>query len=97
MNQERLMKVLLSPVVTEKASIAADASRNYAFKVTLDATKPEIAKAVELLFEVKVDGVRTVRVKGKRKRFGQIQGRRADWKKAYVRLQEGQEIDFASA
>jgi large subunit ribosomal protein L23 len=97
MNQERLMKVLLSPVVSEKAAIAADASRQYAFKVTTDATKPEIAAAVALLFDVKVDTVRTVLVKGKRKRFGQVQGKRADWKKAYVRLQEGQEIDFATA
>jgi large subunit ribosomal protein L23 len=97
MNQERLMKVLLSPVVSEKAAIAADASRQYAFKVTTDATKPEIAKAVELLFDVKVDAVRTVLVKGKSKRFGQIQGKRSDWKKAYVRLQEGQDIDFAGA
>jgi large subunit ribosomal protein L23 len=97
MNQERLMKVLLSPVVSEKAAIAADASRQYAFKVTTDATKPEIAKAVELLFEVEVDAVRTVLVKGKRKRFGQMQGKRSDWKKAYVRLKEGQEIDFATA
>jgi len=97
MNQERLMKVLLSPVVSEKAAIAADAARQYAFKVATDATKPEIAAAVELLFDVKVDAVRTVLVKGKRKRFGQIQGRRSDWKKAYVRLQEGQDIDFAGA
>jgi large subunit ribosomal protein L23 len=65
--------------------------------VTTDATKPEIAAAVELLFDVKVDAVRTVLMKGKRKRFGQMQGKRSDWKKAYVRLQEGQEIDFATA
>jgi large subunit ribosomal protein L23 len=97
MNQERLMKVLLSPVVSEKAAMAADASRQYAFKVTTDATKPEIAAAVELLFDVKVDAVRTVLMKGKSKRFGQMQGRRADWKKAYVRLAEGSDIDFASA
>jgi large subunit ribosomal protein L23 len=97
MNQERLMKVLLSPVVSEKAAVAADASRQYAFKVTTDATKPEIAAAVELLFNVKVDAVRTVLMKGKRKRFAQTQGKRSDWKKAYVRLQEGQEIDFATA
>ena len=97
MNQERLMKVLLSPVVSEKAAIAADQSRQYAFKVTTDATKPEIAKAVELLFEVKVEAVRVVNVKGKRKRTGQVQGKRKDVRKAYVRLKEGQEIDFANA
>jgi large subunit ribosomal protein L23 len=97
MNQERLMKILLSPVVSEKAAIAADASRQYAFKVITDATKPEIAKAVELMFEVQVEAVQTVNVKGKSKRFGAVQGKRADWKKAYVRLKEGQEIDFATA
>jgi len=97
MNQERLMKVLLSPVVSEKAAIAADQSRQYAFKVTPDATKPEIAKAVELLFEVQVEAVRVVNVKGKRKRTGQVQGKRKDVRKAYVRLKEGQEIDFANA
>lgn len=97
MNQERLLKVLLSPVVSEKAAIAADASRQYAFKVATDATKPEIAAAVEKMFDVKVDAVRTVLVKGKSKRFGQIQGKRSDWKKAYVRLQQGSEIDFATA
>jgi len=97
MNTERLMKVLLSPVVSEKAAVAADQSRQYAFKVTTDATKPEIAKAVELLFEVQVEAVRVVNVKGKRKRFGAIQGKRNDTKKAYVRLKEGQEIEFANA
>jgi large subunit ribosomal protein L23 len=97
MNQERLMNVLLSPVVSEKAAMAADAANQYAFKVTTDATKPEIAKAVELLFEVQVDAVRVVNVKGKRKRFGAVQGKRNDWKKAYVRLKPGQDIDFAGA
>lgn len=97
MNKERLMKVLLSPVVSEKAAIAADKARQYAFKVTTDATKPEIAKAVELLFDVQVEAVRVVNVKGKRKRFGAIQGKRADSRKAYVRLKEGQDIDFAAA
>ena len=97
MNTERLMKVLLCPVVSEKAAMAADQSRQYAFKVTTDATKPEIAKAVEMLFDVKVDAVRVVNVKGKRKRFGAIQGKRNDTRKAYVRLAEGQEIEFANA
>jgi large subunit ribosomal protein L23 len=97
MNQERLMKILLSPVVSEKAAMAAEAANQYAFKVTTDASKPEIAKAVELMFDVKVDAVRVVNMKGKRKRFGGVQGKRNDWKKAYVRLQEGQEIDFATA
>ena len=95
MNNERLMKVLMSPVVSEKSSIVADANRQYTFRVATDATKREIARAVEKLFDVKVDRVQVVNVKGKQKRFGAIQGRRSDWRKAYVRLQPGSEIDFA--
>jgi large subunit ribosomal protein L23 len=95
MSKERLMKVLLSPVVSEKSAMAADKSNQFAFKVAGDATKPEIAQAVELLFEVKVRDVRTVNVKGKQKRFGKMLGRRNNWKKAYVRLQDGHDIDFA--
>ena len=97
MSQERLMKVLLSPLVSEKSSVAADSARQFTFKVTKDATKPEIAQAVELLFDVQVEQVRTVNVKGKSKRFGTIQGKRADWKKALVRLKEGFDIDFAAS
>ncbi|MGB5454242.1 MAG: 50S ribosomal protein L23 [Sedimenticolaceae bacterium] len=95
MSKERLMKVLLSPVVSEKSAMAADKANQFAFKVACDATKPEIAQAVELLFEVKVRDVRTVNVKGKQKRFGKMLGRRNNWKKAYVRLQDGHDIDFA--
>lgn len=94
MNNERLMKVLLSPVVSEKSSIVADANQQYTFRVATDATKREIARAVEKMFDVKVDRVQVVNVKGKQKRFGAIQGRRSDWRKAYVRLQSGSEIDF---
>ena len=83
MNKARLMNILLSSVVSEKTAMAADA------------TKPEIAAAVEMMFDVKVEQVRTVNVKGKQKRFGAVMGRRNSWKKAYVRLQEGQDIDFA--
>lgn len=96
MSKERLMKVLLAPVVSEKSSMAADGSRQYTFMVDTEATKPEISAAVELLFDVKVEKVQTINVNGKRKRFGQIQGKRKDWKKAMVRLQEGQDIDFAT-
>jgi large subunit ribosomal protein L23 len=96
MNNERLMKVLLSPVVSEKSTIVADANNQYTFKVASDATKREIAKAVEKLFEVQVEDVKVVNVKGKQKRFGMIQGKRSDWKKAYVRLKAGSEIDFAA-
>ena len=95
MNKERLMKVLLSPIVSEKSAMAADTANQFGFKVASDATKPEIAAAVELMFDVKVEKVQTVNVKGKQKRFGAVMGRRNSWKKAYVRLQEGQDIDFA--
>lgn len=95
MNKERLMKVLLAPVVSEKSTIAGE-NGQVVFKVLPDATKPEIKSAVEMLFEVKVEQVRVVNQSGKRKRFGVLQGRRNDWKKAYVRLQEGQDIDFSA-
>lgn len=96
MNNERLMKVLLGPVISEKSSVAADANRQYTFRVVKDASKREIAKAVEKLFEVGVETVQVVNVKGKQKRFGVIRGKRSDWKKAYVRLKPGSDIDFAS-
>lgn len=96
MNQERIMSVLLAPHVSEKASSAADRGQ-FVFKVAINATKLEIKRAVELMFEVKVDDVRTAVVKGKTKRTGQISGRRSNWKKAYVSLQEGQDIDFVGA
>ena len=96
MSKERLMKVLLSPLVSEKSATAADAARQFTFKVTTDATKPEIAKAVELLFDVEVDKVQTIKVNGKSNRFGQMQGKRKDWKKAMVRLKEGHDIDFSA-
>jgi large subunit ribosomal protein L23 len=96
MNQERLMKVLLSPVVSEKSSVVADANQQYTFRVATDATKREIAKAVEKLFEVEVERVQVVNCKGKTKRFGQVSGKRSDWKKAYVRLKPGNDIDFAA-
>jgi len=94
MNQERLMNILLSPHVSEKTTTLADKNRQFVFKVAVDANKPEIAQAVELLFEVKVDGVQVSNVKGKEKRFGQRLGRRVNWKKAYVTLADGQDIDF---
>ena len=97
MNQERLMKVLLAPIVSEKGTRIADASRQFIFKVMTDASKPEIRKAVELMFDVKVDGVQVSNMRGKVKRHGQTTGKRADWKKAYVTLAEGHDIDFMGA
>jgi len=94
MNRERLMKVLLSPIVSEKAAVAAETSGQYAFRVAPDATKREIGRAVEAMFDVKVDRVQVLNVKGKNKRFGRRLGKRNDWRKAYVRLMPGNEIDF---
>ncbi len=94
MNQERLLKVILGPVVSEKATLAADANGQYVFRVVPDANKLEVGKAVETLFDVKIDRVQILNVKGKQKRLGQRIGKRKDWRKAYVRLQAGQNIDF---
>ena len=94
MNEERLYKVLLSPHISEKSSVAADRDNQIVFKVANTATKPEIKAAVEKLFKVQVERVQVCNVKGKSKRLGARIGRRSDWKKAYITLQEGQEIDF---
>ncbi len=97
MNQERVFKVLLGPHITEKAAMSTGAATQVVFKVATDANKLEVKKAVEQLFEVKVDDVRLVNVKGKTRRTRTGLGRRSDWKKAYIRLAEGQDIDFAVA
>jgi len=94
MNKERLMQVLVSPLVSEKSHLLADANRQYSFEVLGDASKPEIRAAVEMLFDVKVEQVRVVNTKGKTKRFQRYMGRQSDVRKAYVRLAEGQEINF---
>ena len=95
-NAEQLMNVVLAPVVSEKSTRVADKNRQYVFRVADRATKPEIKAAVELLFKTRVDSVTVSRVKGKKKRFGRSMGRRNNWKKAYVRLAAGQEINFAA-
>jgi len=95
-NQERLMQVLLAPVVSEKSTYVADKNEQVIFRVAADATKPEIRAAVELLFKVQVESVQVANVKGKEKRFGRFIGRRRHWKKAYVCLKPGQEINFAA-
>ncbi len=94
--QEKLMKTLLGFRVTEKSALIGQ-YRQYVFKVIKDATKPEIKQAVELLFNVKVDAVQVSRVKSKVKRFGRMEGQRKGWKKAFVKLAEGQKIDLVSA
>jgi len=97
MNQERLMTVLVGPHVSEKSSLVAEKHNQICFKVRRDSTKKEIAQAVEMMFEVKVENVQVSNVRGKIKRFGQTLGKRADWKKAYVTLAEGHDIDFLGA
>ena len=97
MNQERLMKVLFSPVISEKSTRVADVHRQFVFKVDRTASKPDVRKAVELMFDVKVDNVQITNMRGKVKRHGKTTGRRADWKKAYVTLAEGHDIDFMGA
>lgn len=97
MSEQRLMKVLLAPLMSEKTARLADRNRQYAFKVVANATKPEIRQAVEMLFDVKVTGVQVANVNGKTKRFGQTFGKRSDWKKAFVTLAEGSDINFMGA
>ena len=94
MNNDRLCQILLSPRVTEKTTRVGESSNQYVFHVINDASKSEVKGAVEMLFDVSVESVRIVNVKGKKKSFKMRPGKRSDWKKAYVRVQEGQVIDF---
>jgi large subunit ribosomal protein L23 len=94
MSKNRLYQVLLSPRVTEKTTLVGEDSNQYVFQVIRDANKSEVKGAVEMLFDVNVESVRIVNVKGKNKSFRMRPGKRSDWKKAYVRVQEGQVIDF---
>ena len=93
-SEERLYQVLLGPQISEKATMLGERLNQVVFRVASDATKPEIKAAVEKLFEVEVQGVRVLNVKGKEKRMGRITGRRSGWKKAFVSLKPGQEINF---
>ncbi len=94
MNEQELSQLILAPHISEKSSRVADKNRQFVFAVRRDATKPLIKRAVEKMFSVEVDSVTVTNVKGKLKRQGKTPGRRQDWKKAYVRLKPGQEIDF---
>ena len=96
-SKERLINVLIAPHVSEKSARVAMQGGQYVFRVRTDATKPEIRAAVEFMFEVKVDTVRVVNVLGKARRFGRTPGRRQDWKKAYIRLVEGQQIEMGGS
>ncbi len=97
MNQERIFQVLIGPYTSEKATIIADLSNQYVFKVAIDASKLEVKKSVEQLFKVKVVNVNTLRVKGKVKRNKNGYSTKSTWKKAYVKLEQGHDIDFALA
>ena len=94
MNREQLMSVLIAPHVTEKTSLAMQNHNQYTFRVRRDASKTDIRKAIELMFDVKVAGVQVVNEPGKVRRFGRSVGRTQDWKKAYVSLSPGQTIDY---
>ena len=96
MNFSLVANVLLAPHVTEKATLLGEKNQ-YVFRVASKASKPQIKQAVEKMFEVQVDSVRVLNVKGKQKRFGMQMGQRKGWKKAYVRLKDGQSIDLAGA
>ena len=93
-SDERLMKVLLAPVISEKATFVAEKNEQVVFLVAPDATKPEIKAAVELLFKVQVESVQVANRMGKQKRSGRFVGRRNHTKRAFVSLQPGQEINF---
>lgn len=95
--QIKLASIISAPIVSEKSAIVADKGNQFVFKVAKNATKLQIKNAVELMFEVKVESVRVLNVKGKIKRFGRTLGKRSDWKKAYVRLQSGHNIELATA
>ncbi|MBD9362091.1 50S ribosomal protein L23 [Methylomonas fluvii] len=97
MEQIKLASVLYAPIVSEKSSNAADQSNQFVFKVKKSATKLQIKNAVELMFGVEVAAVRVLNVKGKIKRFGRTLGKRSDWKKAYVKLSPGHNIELATA
>ena len=94
MNTQRLANIIVSPRISEKATMRADMENQHVFSVLKDATKPEVKKAVELMFDVKVKSVRLMNVQGKLTRIGRTFGKRKDWKKAYVRLQEGFDINY---
>ncbi|AHK79742.1 MULTISPECIES: 50S ribosomal protein L23 [Ectothiorhodospira] len=95
MNEERMLKVIVGPHVSEKGTMLAEAANQHVFKVAVDATRDEVRQAVEKLFEVKVSSVRVLNQQGKRKRLGRSQGRRNHWRKAYVTLEPGYDIELA--
>ena len=96
-NKYRLASVLEAPIISEKSTIAAEKNKRFVFKVQKQATKKQVKSAVEVMFNVEVDSVQVLNVKGKQKRFGGSLGQRSDWKKAYVKLKPGHDIEFSAA
>ena len=96
-NLYQLTRVLEAPIISEKSSIVAERDKQIVFKVQKNATKKQVKNAVEAMFNVEVDAVRVLNVKGKKKKFGKTLGQRSDWKKAYVKLKPGHDIDFSAA
>ncbi len=97
LNKYQLASVLEAPVISEKSTVAADTNKQFVFKVQKNSTKKQVKSAVEVMFNVEVDSVRVLNVKGKQKRFGKSLGQRSDWKKAYVKLKSGHDIEFSAA
>lgn len=97
MQEIYLAKVLQAPVISEKSTVIAEQNKQFVFKVVKQSTKKQIKDAVEKMFSVEVDSVRVLNVKGKEKRFGRSIGKRSDWKKAYVKLKDGHDLDFSVA
>ena len=96
MNNYQLIDVLDAPIISEKSTIAAEKDNRFVFKVKKQATKKQVKNAVEAMFSVEVDSVHVLNVKGKQKRFGKTLGQRSDWKKAYVKLKPGHDINFVT-
>ncbi|MDD1624028.1 MAG: 50S ribosomal protein L23 [Methylococcaceae bacterium] len=96
-NRYQLASVLEAPIISEKSTVAAEKDKQFVFKVQKQATKKQVKSAVEIMFSVEVDSVRVLNVKGKQKRFGKSLGQRSDWKKAYVKLKPGHDIEFSAA
>ncbi len=96
-NQNKLSNIITAPIISEKSTLSAENSNTFVFKVRKEATKKQVGDAVELMFDVEVAAVRVLNVNGKKKRFGRVMGKRNDWKKAYVKLKPGHDIEFSAA
>jgi large subunit ribosomal protein L23 len=97
MNQIDIIRIIQAPIVSEKSTASSEKDKRFVFRVVKTATKPQVKKAVELMFSVEVDSVHILNVKGKHKRFGRFFGERPDWKKAYVKLKPGHDIELSVA